>query len=219
MAGARRFGGAVRFVVFSAALVFILGACGGGSGNVSASSLEPRLLPASSVPGFSLLTKLDWSDPVDLVAQGVPLPEPTYPSAGVEEFQDANVKGAAGEVLRRGAGADATEIRIGVAKFGSDSDAGKVRDWMHAQDLQQPCFGACTFRSQAVQLSGVPDSAAVIQTQVAARPPKPANYRAEFTVGNYLYWAWFSADSSAKTRSLFDAGIGRYYAHAKQQTS
>ena len=47
MSAAGRFGGGVGF---AAALVFLLSACGGGN-KVAAASLEPRLLPASSVPG------------------------------------------------------------------------------------------------------------------------------------------------------------------------
>jgi hypothetical protein len=205
-------------VGLAAALVFLLGACGGGS-NVSATSLEPRLLPASSLPGFNSVATLNWSNPVDLVGQGVALPEPTYPSAAVKEFQAAHLQGAAGEVLRRGSGVNQTDIVTGVAKFGSASDAAKAQSWMHLQDLQQPCFGACIYSPRAVKVAGAPGSSAVIQTLVRAQPSDPANYRAEFTIGPYLYWAWFSGDSSAKTKSEFETGIASYYQHAKQQTS
>jgi hypothetical protein len=215
MAAPGRFVGGVGF---AAALVFVLGACGGAS-NVSATSLEPRLLPASSLPGFNSVGKLDWSNPVDLAGQGVALPESTYPTAAVKEFKSAHLEGAAGEVLRQGFGPDETNIWIGVAEFDSASDAANVRNWMHVQDLQQPCLGACVYRPLPLKLSGVPDSAAVIQTLFAAQPPKPANYRAEFTIGKYLYWAWFSADSRAKTKSEFEAGVGAYYQHATKQKS
>ena len=215
MAAAGRFAGGVGV---AAALVLVVGACGGGS-KVSAASLEPRLLPASSLPGFTSVATLNWSNPVDLVSQGVALPEPTYPSAAVKEFQTAHLQGAAGEVLRRGTGADETDIVIGVAEFDSASNAAKAQSWMHAQDLQQPCFGACIFSPRAVKLAGAPGSSAVVQTLVRARASDPANYRAEFTIGRYLYWAWFSGDSRAKTRSEFGAGIAGYYRHAKQQKS
>lgn len=215
MAAAGRLVGGMGIAV---ALVFVLGACGGGS-KVSATSLEPRLLPTSSAPGFKSVATLDWSNPIDLVGQGVALPQPTNPSAAVKEFQTAHLQGAAGEVLRRGAGVDETNVVIGVAQFDSASDAAKAQSWMHLQDLQQPCFGACIFNPQAVKLAGVPGSAAVIQTVVRARPSDPANYRAEFTIGRYLYWIWFSGDSSAKTKGEFEAGIAGYYQHAKQQKS
>jgi hypothetical protein len=56
----------------------LVSACGGG-GKASASSLDPRLLPASSVPGFGLERRLDWSNPVNLVGEGVALPNITHP--------------------------------------------------------------------------------------------------------------------------------------------
>jgi hypothetical protein len=210
MASAGRFVGGAGVAV---ALVFVLGACGGAS-KVSATSLEPRLLPASSLPGFKSVGTRDWSNPVDLAGQGVALPESTYPSAAVEEFQSAHLKGAAGELLRRGFGPGQTDIWIGVAEFGSASDAASVRDWMHGEDLQQPCLGACVYRPLPMKLSRVPDSAAVIQTLFASPPPTPANYRAEFTIGRYLYWTSFSADTQAK--SEFEAGVRAYYRHAKK---
>jgi len=161
MTAAGRFAGGAGF---AAALVFVLGGCGGGN-KVSAISLEPRLLPASSVPGFNAV---------------------------------------------------ATR---GVAKFGSASDAAKAQSWMHSQDVQQPCYGVCIFSPRVVKLAGVPGSKMVVQSQVRARPSDPSNYRAEFTTGRYLYWAWFSGDSRAKTTSQFERGIAAYYQHAKQQKS
>jgi hypothetical protein len=192
----------------------------GGSGNVSASSLYPRLLPASSVPGFGAERRFDWTNPIDLVGEGVALPGVTHPSAGVDEFKNAHVKGAAGEVFSRGTGLNADEIHIGVAKFDSPSDAAKVRSWMHGQDLQQPCFTQCVFSPRPLKLSEVPNSSAVVQTTTGGKPGSgPANYRAEFTVGPYLYWVWFGGDASAKTKSRFEAGLGRYYEHAKHEKS
>jgi hypothetical protein len=215
MTAAGRIAGAVSLAV---ALAFVLGACGGGSG-VSATSLGPRLLPASSLPGFNSVATLNWNNPVDLVGRGIALPEPTYPSAAVKEFQGAHLQGAAGEVFRRGNGVRGTDVVTGVAAFDSASDAAKAQSWMHGQDLQQPCFGACFFGPQVVKLAGVPGSTAVVQTVVRARSSDPANYRAEFTIGRYLYWAWFSGDSRVKTMNEFKAGIAGYYQHAKQQKS
>jgi hypothetical protein len=197
-------------------LAFVTG-CGGG-GKVSATSLDPRLLPAASVPGFALARRLDLSNPIDLVGGGIALPDITYPSAGVKEFQNAHLKGAAGEVLSRGVGLNTNEIHIGVAKFDSGSDATKIRDWMHGQDLRQPCFTQCVFRPIPMKLSGVPNSAAVVQTTTGLKTGSgPANYRAEFTIGPYLYWVWFSGDASAKTKNKFQTGLVSYYQHAKER--
>jgi hypothetical protein len=201
--------------------VVLVAGCGGGDSKVSASSLNPRLLPSSSLPGFRLERKLDLSDPVNLVGEGIALPEATHPSAAVKEFESAGVQGASGEVFKQGGGLDATEVHIGTARFGSGGNADKVRKWMHGQDLQQPCFSQCAFSPRPTRLPGVPNSAAVVQ--VATAPPAapgvvaPANYRAEFTSGPYLYWVWFRGDASAKTKAEFVAGLKLYYRHAKQQ--
>ena len=75
-----------------------LAGCGGGgsSGNVTAQSLEPRLIPASSLPGFTKAHTYDWSDPINLVGEGIPLPAATHPSDGVQVFKKAGLRGAAG---------------------------------------------------------------------------------------------------------------------------
>ncbi len=217
MSAARR---ARRCLPLALALALALVSGCGGGGMVSATTLYPRLLPASAVPGFGLERKLDWSNPVDLVGEGVALPQITHPSAGVEEFQSAHLKGAVGEVLNRGAGFNVTAIHLGAAKFDSASDAVKVRNWMHGEDLQQPCFSICAFSPMPTKVPGVPNSAAVIQTTTGGRRGfGPANYRAEFTIGPYLYWAWFQGNSSPQTKSTFEKGLGRYYQHAKQQKS
>jgi hypothetical protein len=203
-------------MAFVLALGLAVAACGGGGGKASAESLQPRLMPASSLPGFTSVAKLDLTDPVDLVGKGITLPQPTYPSAGLKEFQSDNLKGAAGEVYRTGTGTNQTELVVGVAKLGSTSDATKAQRWMHNQDLEQPCYGTCIFNPQAVRLPNVPNSTAVIATLVNPKPSDPANYLAEFTIGQYLYWASFSADSSPATKSKFEAGVAAYYHHAKQ---
>src|SRR5205085_10001820 len=99
--------------------------CGSNS-NVSANSLKPRLLPASLAPGFHLLRTLDWSDPVNLVGEGIFLPEATHPSQAIKEVRDAGFRGAAGEDLNRG-GPTGDDVRTGVVKFKSSGSANKVR--------------------------------------------------------------------------------------------
>src|SRR5207247_9225785 len=86
-------------MVAVACAVVGLGALAGcGSDNeVSAASLKPRLLPVSLVPGFRLLRTLDWSDPVNLVGEGIFLPEATHPSQAVKEGNDSGFRGSGGE--------------------------------------------------------------------------------------------------------------------------
>jgi len=202
--------------------------CGSSSSTTttttSSASLQPRLLPSSAVPGFGLQRTLDWSDPVNLVGEGLALPQTTRPSTAVAEFKDAGLRGAAGEVLTSGTGFNGTDIRVGVAQFGSAAEANSVRDWMHRQDLHQPCFGPCVFAPAPVSLAGLPSARLVVQSSPAPPLPPgaprgarvesgPTNYLAEFTVGPYLYWAALQASAAAKAR--FEQGLRLYYAHAR----
>jgi hypothetical protein len=206
----------------------------GGKSKVSVASLKPRLLPASLTPGFQALRTLDWSDPVNLVGEGIFLPEATHPSEAVKEVRSAGFRGAAGEELNRG-GATGDEIRNGVMKFKSASGAEKVRDWMHREDLQQPCFAECIFAPQNLAIPGVPGAEAVRQVP-SAQPPStpppgvklppgvkvprvlpgggpPTRYLVEFTVGPYLYF--IRAEGNAAARARFIAGAKQYYDRVK----
>jgi hypothetical protein len=203
--------------------------CGGG-GKVSSASLQPRLLPASSIPGFGLQRTFDWSDTVNLVGEGLALPQADRPSEAVKEFSDAHLRGAAGEVLANGSGFNETAVRIGVARFDSSADANRVRDWMHKQDLKQPCFGPCIFAPGPVTVSSIPSARFVLQTSHAPGPPPgvpiprgaqppptagPTNYLAEFTIGPYLYWAILQG-GEAGARPRFEQGLRLYYTHARR---
>ena len=181
----------------------------GGESKVSASSLKSRLFPASLTPGFRQLRTFDWSDPVNLVGEGFFLPEVTHPSEAVKEVRDAGFRGAVGEDLNRG-GPTGDEIRTGVVKFKSASAAEKIRDWLHREDLQQPCYAQCIFSPRNLAISGVPGAVAVRQVpslQPPGTPPPgvklpsgvkaprvlpgsgpPTRYLAEFTIGDYLYF-------------------------------
>jgi len=203
---------------------FAMAGCGGG-GKVSSASLQGRLLPVSAAPGFGVQRTLDWSDPVNLVGEGLSLPQATHPSAAVTEFKDAHFRGGVGEILTNGSGFNALEVPVGVAQFTGGADANRVRDWMHREDLHQPCFSQCIFAPETVSVAGIPSVRFVVQSSHAPPPPPgaprgvkvgpaPANYFAEFTVGPYLYWVVLHGDATARTR--FEQGVRLYYAHAKQ---
>jgi hypothetical protein len=207
--------------------------CGGGEKKVSSASLRPRLLPVSVVTpfGFGLQRTQDWSDPVNLIGEGLQLPQRTRPSEAVKEFADAHMEGSAGEVFQKGAGLNESQLAVGVARFASAADAERVREWMHREDLKQPCYSQCVFAPNSVSLHGFPSVRLVVQSAKAPPPPPgalppgakvrggpgPAIYHAEFTVGPYLYWALLGADSSVQSR--FEQGVKLYYAHARQQKS
>jgi hypothetical protein len=207
--------GAVAIGLVGLATAAGLAACGGGSsGKVSSAALEDRLLPASSVPGYRQQRTFDWSDSVNLVGEGLVLPESTHPSEGVKTFHDAGLKGAAGERFAQGKPPDESYLTIGVLKLKSAKAARKARDWMHGQDLLQPCFSACIFSPRNLRIPGVPTATAVQQTPTlsppgvkslrpgakAVPPPgvqgPPTHYLVEFTTGRYLYF--FNGDGSRR---------------------
>src|SRR5260370_40846520 len=85
----------------AAAGICVVAGCGGQS-KVSSTALMPRLAPESAAPGFHLERTLDWSDPTNLVGEGIRLPERTHPSQAVSEIHGAGFEGAAGEQLNQG---------------------------------------------------------------------------------------------------------------------
>ena len=236
-----RFSLAVAVCAAAAGLAGLTG-CGSNSSEVSAATLKPRLLPASLAPGFHVLRTLDWSDPVNLVGEGIFLPQATHPAQAVEEVRSADFRGAVGEDLNRG-GSNGSDITTGVVKFKSTSGAEKVRDWMHREDLQQPCFAECIFSPRNLAVTGIPGAEAVRQvpsTQPPSTPPPgvklprgvklpprgakvlpgagpPTRYLVEFTVGPYLYFA--RTEGEAKESARFVAGARKYYDRVKGLSS
>jgi hypothetical protein len=225
----------LSLVAGACAIAALAGLTGCGTkSNVSVASLKPLLFPASFAPGFHLLRTLDWSDPVNLVGEGIFLPEATHPSQAVKEIRSAGFRGSAGEVLNRG-GATGDEVRAGVIKFKSDSGAVKVRDWMHSEDLQQPCFAQCIFSPLNLAIPRIPGARAVRQVPMGAaggpppgiklppgvKPPNgavaaagpPTRYLVEFTVGPYLYFA--RTEGGAGARARFVKASQRYYQRVK----
>jgi hypothetical protein len=222
-------------VLFGVAGASLVVGCGGTS-KVSSASLDSRLAPASVAPGFHLERIFDWSDPVNLVGEGIRLPEATHPSQAVSEVNGSGFEGAAGEQLNVG-GPMGQTITTGVIKFSSAADATKLRDWMHAQDLQQPCFAQCIFSPSNLPAPAIPGATVVKQVpppppapvrQAAARAHRPVvfpgpggqngppiTYLAEFTIGRYLYFASTSGGAPAK----FLAGLGAYYNDVRKLSS
>lgn len=197
-----------------------LTACGSsGGGKTSAAALSGRLMPASFVPGFHQQRTFDWSDPVNLVGEGLALPEASRPSDAVKAVRKAGLKGAAGERLTKGSPPNEDQFTVGVVKAASEAKATGLRDWMHAQDLQQPCFSECIFSGKAIGVPGVPSGVAVSQVPSVPPPPHgarapagggpPARYFVEFTVGPYLYFA--QGDGAPKDQARILEVVRRYY--------
>jgi hypothetical protein len=213
----------------------------GGTSKVSSASLMSRLAPESVAPGFHLVRTLDWSDPANLVGEGIHLPERTHPSQAIKVINGAGFEGAMGEQLNQG-GPTGQTITTGVMKLQSASDATKVRDFMHGQDLETPCFEQCIFSPVSLAIPGVPGAVGVRQPPVGPaaagptgpsprilaalrrqgiKPPTPppgalsgppTNYFVEFTIGPYLYFASINGG----TQGQFIAGAKQYYEKVKR---
>ena len=80
-----------------ATLAIGLAGCGGDDDGTSPASLNSQLLPASQFPGFKIERKFEWDNPIDLVAQGLNVPEATPPSQAVKAFEDAGFEAGVGE--------------------------------------------------------------------------------------------------------------------------
>jgi hypothetical protein len=170
------------------------------------------------VRGYSVERSLDWSDPVNLVGEGLFLPERTRPSTAVAHVKDADLKGGAGEVMTRGSGPERSEWYIGVVKLGSAAKARALQKWLHGQDLEQPCFSECIFSPQNAALPGVPGGRMVIQMPNlpgGGSQGPPPRYLFEFTDGAYLYFA--SGDADAKARGEVEARARAFYRRVSRQ--
>jgi hypothetical protein len=173
------------------ALVGSLIGCGddGGDG-ASASELKKRLVPADQV-GLEVEREFEWDNPIDFVTQGVFFAEATAPSELIGQIDDAGLIAAAGEVLKDKRGG--IHVFVDAATFDSADGATEARDALHAEDLKQPCFAACTVSPVEYAFEGIPDSVAVHHAPNPGKPPpghfKFEGYLVEFTIGNDLYLA------------------------------
>lgn len=220
-------------VAATAVAMCLLAGCGSSSSKVSYTTLKSRLAPASVAPGFQLQRVFDLADPIDLVGQGMRLPERTQPSRAVTVIRNAGFIVASGDALNQGGPMGAT-VTTGVVKFKSASGATQIRDWMHQQDLQEPCFSQCIYSTLNMPAPRVPNAVAARQVPNASAGPPPAvlaairahkipgpppggqigpptNYFGEFTVGPYLYFGYTQGGAPAQ----FLAGLKRYYDSVK----
>ena len=82
-------------------------------------------------------------------------------------------------------------MHIAAAAFDSEDGASTALDALHAEDLKQPCFGACVVSPTEYTVEGIPNSAAVHHVPNEGKPPPGLftveAYHVEFTVGSDLY--------------------------------
>jgi hypothetical protein len=174
-------------------LAVALMGCGGNDDSVSPASLKGHLPPAYDLAGFKVERELGWDNPIDLVAQGLPLPESTPPSRAVEVFEDAGFEAGAGErlVVAKGNEFEGPEAGVAVVQLGSDDEARDALDYIRKEGLKQPCFAVCSVEGREFAVPGIPGAKGVHLTPLrqppADAPPPFEAYGVGFTIGPRLY--------------------------------
>jgi hypothetical protein len=169
--------------------------CGGDDNGTSPANLRSHLLPASAVPGFKIERNFDWDNPIDLVVEGLPLPEATPPSRAVKVFEDAGFEAAVGErlVVAKGNTFEAPHATIDVIQLGSDDDARDALDYVRKEALKQPCFAVCAVASREFAVEGIPGAKGVqlspLRNPPPNAPPPFEAYGVGFTIGPRLFLA------------------------------
>jgi hypothetical protein len=184
----------------------------------SASSLERLLPPPNEVGPLRLERSLSWDNPTDFVVQGTVLPEAKPPSSAVAQMEDAGFAAAAGSILvPRGGG---SPVNVSVAAFDSEDGAVQAQDYLHDQDLQQPCFAACAVSPQELAINDIPGATAVHQVPTTGElPPGTSRFEAfaaEFTIGEDLFYVHASGDPGDIPPAAFERGTAAVYDHASQ---
>jgi hypothetical protein len=194
--------------------------CGDGDGSdVSPQSLSKLLPPASQLGQLRLEGSLSWKDPVDFVVQGTVLPQGTAPSSAASQIEDAGFAAGAGDILVSQGGGP--PINVSVAGFDSTDGASQAQDYLHAQDLEQPCLAACSVSPQDLKIKGIPGATAVHQVPVKTKLPpyiEPFEaYAVEFTLGEDVFYAHASGDPGDIPPGVFERGAVSLYKYARQR--
>jgi hypothetical protein len=198
-----------------------LGAGCGGDDETSPASLKAQLVPASQLR-LKVEEPFEWDNPIDFIVDGVLIPAGTKHSDAIEEIDDFGFEAGYGEILRpRGGGPD---IHLDVAKFDSDDGARDARDYLHQQDLQQPCFAACSVNPEDLDVNGVPNLEGVHQVPLpkAQIPPGAGppfeRFVVEFTIGPYLYIVDAGGAPGDTPPRRFASGTKIVYEYASQRS-
>jgi hypothetical protein len=192
-------------------------ACGGDDEKVSPAALSKRLLPASEVPGFKRERTDEWDNAIDLSAKGLFLPESTPTSQAVELIEDAGFEAAAGDelVVLKGNPFHGPRILIAAVQLGSDDDARQVLEFLHKEDLKQPCAAVCSEIPSELEVKGIPGAKGAQQLPQEKPPPNAPDpfvgYAVEFRMGSLLYMVFGGGGpGSLKSYQVTDAAKAFY---------
>ena len=216
---------AVRRLVLLLLALLLAGAvvagCGGDDGDQpSPQTLEGLLPPPSQLRPLQLERTIDWDNATDFIVQGTVLPQATAPSSAIGQMEDEGFAAGAGDILTpQGGGAP---VNVDVAAFDSTDGAVAAQDYLHDQDLQQPCFEACAVGPQEMAINDIPGSTAVHQVPVEGKLPPSVEpfeaFAAEFTIGSDLFYAYASGDPGDIPPAAFERGVLTFYEWAHQHS-
>jgi hypothetical protein len=190
----------------------------GGDG-ASAADLKKQLLPESDVPGYKVQRTFAWDNATDAVVQGLFLPEETPPSRGVEVYEDAGFEAGAGEQLVKGNPFEGPHAAVVVIEFGSEDGARDALDFVHGEDLKQPCFAVCSVNPREMAVDGIPGAKGAqllpLRNPPDNAPPPFEAYAVEFTVGARLFVVGGSGGPEQVDKTFVLDAAKRYYARNK----
>ncbi len=222
-----------RLVFFRSALLSLvafglMGAVGAGCGGdeggdePAPESLATQLPPPSQLGPLREERSFNWDNATDFVVEGTVLPEATAPSSAIEQIDDAGFAAGAGQILvPKGPGGGAP-VNVAVAAFDSSDGATQAQDYLHDQDLQQPCFAACAVNRRELTIEEIPGATAVHHVPIKGELPPGLHpfegFAVEFTIGSNLYYASASSDPGDIPVAEFEKGALRFYEHAQQHS-
>ena len=208
-----------RLLLVAALLTEALGAGCGNDEETSPASLKGLLPPPSQIGPLKLEVPFEWDNPTDFIVQGTVLPQTTAPSEAVSKMDDAGFQAAAGDLLQPRGGGE--PVNVDVARFDSSEGATQARDYLHSQDLQQPCAAACSVNPRALTIKGIPGATAVHQVPIKGNLPPGIfpfeAFAAEFVIGSDVFYAYASGHPGDIPPSAFERGVRAIYEHASQQ--
>jgi hypothetical protein len=196
----------------------VMAGCGGeGDDDVSAADLKQLLPPPSQLAPLQIERTFEWDNAIDFIVLGTVLPEDTAPSEAGGKMDDAGFQAAAGEQLvPKGGGAP---VLVDAARFDSADGTTEAQTYLHQQDLQQPCAGACVVSPQEFTIDDIPGATAVHQVPIKGPLPPGKHpfeaYSVEFTNGSDLFYATASGDPGDIPPRMFEKGAVAFYEYAR----
>jgi hypothetical protein len=218
----------IRSALVSLIAVALAGAVGAGCGGdddgdePAPESLATQIPPPSQLGPLREERSFTWDNATDFVVQGTVLPQATAPSSAIAEIDDAGFAAGAGQILiPKGPGGGAP-VNVSVGAFDSSDGATQAQDYLHEQDLQQPCFAACAVNPEELTIEEIPGATAVHQVPTKGELPpgleRFEGFAVEFTIGSNLFYAYASGSPGDIPVADFVRGARSFYEHASQRS-